>query len=294
MNIIYEPKGKAREYAKLAINLYNGCTHGCRYCYGAKVPWVSPDQYYQTANPKKDAIAKLMDDVSKLDGNTPEILLSFTGEVYQPTEMQLHLTRKTIAILIEHGLPFTILTKGGTRAMKDFDLLTGYDKASFGSTIVFTKQADADYWEPNAPSIVNRIKAVEEAHRRGIRTWISLEPVIDPNQALELIEYLHHIVDHWKVGKLNYQPDIESKVDWTKFTHDAEALFNELGADYYLKKSLTSLHTQPMCSKQTFTEKEQVHMPRALRVAIMDHDRALAQGKRTSIARKLQGDKEQG
>ena len=29
MKIIYEPKGKAKEYADLAINLYKGCTHGC-------------------------------------------------------------------------------------------------------------------------------------------------------------------------------------------------------------------------------------------------------------------------
>ena len=33
MNVIYEPKGRAREYSELACNLYRGCTHGCRYCY---------------------------------------------------------------------------------------------------------------------------------------------------------------------------------------------------------------------------------------------------------------------
>lgn len=31
MDIIYEPKGKAREYADLACDIYNGCTHGCKY-----------------------------------------------------------------------------------------------------------------------------------------------------------------------------------------------------------------------------------------------------------------------
>ena len=30
LKVIYEPKGKAGEYAKYAVNLYNGCTHGCR------------------------------------------------------------------------------------------------------------------------------------------------------------------------------------------------------------------------------------------------------------------------
>lgn len=35
MGVIYEPKGKAREYCELAVNLYRGCGHGCLYCYGA-------------------------------------------------------------------------------------------------------------------------------------------------------------------------------------------------------------------------------------------------------------------
>ena len=33
MGYIYEPKGRAREYGELALNLYSGCRHGCKYCY---------------------------------------------------------------------------------------------------------------------------------------------------------------------------------------------------------------------------------------------------------------------
>ena len=31
---IYTPKGKAFEYAELALNIYNGCPHDCDYCFG--------------------------------------------------------------------------------------------------------------------------------------------------------------------------------------------------------------------------------------------------------------------
>ena len=89
MNVIYKPAGKAREYADLAINLYKGCTHGCRYCFGAKTPWVSADDYYKTANPKKDVISKLQKDCQKLNVDSPEILLSFIGDVYQHAEVDL-------------------------------------------------------------------------------------------------------------------------------------------------------------------------------------------------------------
>jgi len=241
MNLLYEPSGKAKEYADLAINLYKGCTHGCTYCFGAKTPWVSPDHYYSVASPKKDVISKLQQDCKKLNGDTPEILLSFIGDIYQHAEMELKLTRQAIKILIENNLPFTVLTKGGSRAVRDFDLLEGYERGRFGTTLVFMNQKDADYWEPGAATIKDRIMAIQEAHDRGIGTWVSLEPVIDPAQALQVIRELYPLVDRWKVGKINHSKPVENSVDWIRFRNDVTGLLEDIGADYYIKNSLMKL-----------------------------------------------------
>lgn len=241
--VIYEPKGYAGEYSRLSLNIYKGCVHGCRYCYVPDHTRTDPEMYYNNANPKKQVLSKIERDAKKLSAvnDVPDIHLSFMGDVYQPEEMELGLTREAIEILIQYGLPFTILTKGGTRAIRDFDLLEKYDRASFGTTIVFSKQTDADYWEPGAPTLDDRIRAFQEARSRGIKTWISLEPVIDPNQALELIEYFHPYIDHWKVGKLNHHPKEEERIDWYKFREDVSSLLDKVGADYMLKSSLTEL-----------------------------------------------------
>jgi len=241
LRIIYEPKGEAREYAPLAASLYKGCPHGCTYCYAPRTVRMSRKRFRTEVHARKEALKKFKADLADLKGDDGEILLSFTTDPYQPLEMELGITREAIKALIENDLRFTILTKGGTRAVMDFDLLEGYDKASFGSTIVFASQVHADKWEPNAPSIRDRILAVEKAHARGIRTWVSLEPVIDPDEALRLIRQIHPIVDHWKVGKLNHHPAIEKKIDWTRFREEVTALLDSLGADYYLKKSLAEL-----------------------------------------------------
>ena len=37
MKPIYEPKGKAKEYGDLAINIYTGCPHNCFYCFAPNV-----------------------------------------------------------------------------------------------------------------------------------------------------------------------------------------------------------------------------------------------------------------
>lgn len=243
MSVIYTPRGEAKEYASLAINIYKGCVHGCRYCYGANISEKAACIYFMGANPKKNIIPRIENDAMKLSGqsNIPEIQLSFLGDVYQPAEMDLGLTRQAIEILIKYGLPFTILTKGGTRAMRDFDLLEKYDRASFGSSIVFTSQEDANRWEPGVPSITDRLMALQAAHMRGIKTWVSLEPVIDPKQALDIIECYHPFVDHWKIGKLNHHAEIERKINWVMFRENVKGLLDRIGADYYIKNILKRL-----------------------------------------------------
>ena len=48
------------------------------------------------------------------------------------------------------------------------------------------------------------------------------------------------MVDHWKVGKLNYHiPD--EPVDWVKFRDEVTELLDSVKANYYIKKSLTQL-----------------------------------------------------
>jgi hypothetical protein len=134
-----------------------------------------------------------------------------------------------------------ILTKGGMLAARDFDLLESYDRCRFGTSVAFTNQADASQWEPNAPPIADRIQAIHQAHGRGIKTWVCLEPVIDPDQALELIRELHPVTGHWKVGILNYRK-LPNPVNWIKFREDATNLLDSLGADYHLMQSLTETY----------------------------------------------------
>jgi len=243
MLIIYQPSGKAKEYADLAVNLYTGCTHCCTYCFGPATLRKTRTDFHANVAPKKDALERFGKDAQKLaeKGDDREILLSFVTDPYQPLEMKEKITREAIKILIANNLRFTILTKGGTRASRDFDLLTGYDKCSFGTTVVFESILDAYHFEPGAPSPVDRLVTIQTAKKMGIRTRVSLEPVIYPEQALNLIRAYHEYVDHWKIGKINYDAELEGRVDWLKFREDAKEILDSLGADYYFKKSLKGL-----------------------------------------------------
>lgn len=243
MELIYETKGKAGEYAPLGVDLYTGCVHRCAYCYVPEAANVAAYQFHRQCRPRPDALRRFCADLDELDARRDKrlILLSFGCDPYPPAPHDSTLTRAVLEQLQTRRRPYTVLSKGGTRAIRDFDILESSVQASFGTTLVFTDQSTADAWEPGAASLTDRIAAIETAHQRGIATWISMEPVVVPDQAIALVRQYHGLVDHWKVGKLNYCPAIEVEVDWRRFRKDITRAFHAVGADFYLKKSLTEL-----------------------------------------------------
>jgi ParB/RepB/Spo0J family partition protein len=245
LSIIYETTGKAREYAPLAVELYKGCSNSCEYC---DVPKNEKNQFPINTGPVDNALSRLEKDAELLHawGDNREILLCFESDPYQqPTIGEKNITSDAIKILKNNGLWFTVLTKVGMVASGDFKFMEGYGKASFGTTFNFFSDADIIENEPRTAGLSSRLKAIERARKKGIRTWLNIEPVKHPNAALEFIKKHRNIVDHWKIGKANCHPEIIAKVDWIRFREEAKELLESVGADYYMKKSLTELDALP-------------------------------------------------
>jgi DNA repair photolyase len=240
--IIYETKGRAREYCELAANLYRGCGHGCTYCYAPSATFRKREDF-RNATVRVDVLEKFKKDaleLSKLRESRP-ILLSFTTDPYQPIDAKERLTRKAIQILHNQGLKVEILTKGGKLSERDFDLLSlKPELSSYGTTLVFTDEAMRKEIEPNAPTTYERIEALKKAHDMGIHTFVSLEPVWDPVQTLEIIDLTHEFADFYKVGKLNYNKHHKT-VDWLQFRNDVIRKLDGYGKLYYIKQSLREI-----------------------------------------------------
>lgn len=71
----------------------------------------------------------------------------------------------------------------------------------------------------------------------GIRTWASLEPVIDREQSLQIIRETQDFVDEYKIGRWNHDRR-SNEIDWQTFTEEAVSLCRELGKEFYIKKDL--------------------------------------------------------
>jgi len=241
MKIIYQPKGRALEYSPLACNQYMGCTHGCKYCYAQGCMRTSSLKWMSNVYIRKDVLENFEKDARKIENSSKRILFSFLSDPYQPIEKEHHITRKCLELVAKYNLQSSILTKGSRDLIEqDFDL---YHKArtQLGITISFSKDETRQQWEPNASTIHDRLELLKEAHKDGIYTWVSLEPVIDPKEALEVLHAAHPYVSFWKIGKLNHNKTIEKQVDWKRFLLSAKTFLNEVHAKYYIKKDLAKL-----------------------------------------------------
>lgn len=239
MKVIYEPRGKAREYAPLALNLYNGCSHGCSYCYVPKILYKNREQFQQQVKARDNILRMLAKDAFEMAKNNDDrtILMSFTSDPYQHLEENLWITSKAIDILMSYNLRFTILTKGGHRSIPDMQKYRNYAKVSYGVTLHSLDEDTIREYEPFATSAVERTEALLTAKELGIKTWVSVEPVIYPDQALDMIRRIHGLVDEFKVGRWNHDPEAD-KIDWVKFRGDVIELLEGFGKDYYIKKDL--------------------------------------------------------
>lgn len=233
---IYAPKGQAGEYSALATNPYRGCGHKCAYCYVPLVLKMKREEFDAGAKPRNNYLGRLKHDAAKYQaaGITEQVMLSFTTDVYNPFDRSL--TRPTIETLIQYGLGFCVLTKGGTRALEDVDLYRP-NRDAFASTLTSLDDDFSRKWERGAALPADRIEALQEFHSRGIFTWVSLEPTLDVDASIAIIEKTRRFVDLYKIGRVNYLP-MTRTTDWMDYTLRVIALCQTLGIKHYVKKDL--------------------------------------------------------
>ena len=223
MKPIYEPKGKAKEYGDYAINIYTGCPHECFYCFAPSVLRKVKDDFHECVEPRKNIVEEVKKQIEREKIMDKLIHLCFTCDPY-PCGYDTTPTREIIKAIKESGNNVQILTKGD--GSRDFDLLDENDW--YGITLDGIGNGRNPLWK-------SRVDALAEAHSKGIKTWVSFEPVTNERQFFIELHLVSLMVDKVKIGKLNYHP---SDIDWKTFGEKAEALCKSLGIDYYIKDGL--------------------------------------------------------
>lgn len=200
--IIFQPEGRQMEYCEskpgakdgYICNLYNGCVMGCVVCKPHGIDTVAKVAPKDGFLERLDAEARAME-----CGNNP-ILLSFMCDPYQDLPDGHDITRQALEIFAKYGLNINIMTKGGSRVIRDMDIIM-QNKWTVGTSLAFVNDRTRRQWEPCATHVKSRTRWIELAWKQGIPQWVSLEPVVNFSEAIELMCIYKGIVSDWIIGK---------------------------------------------------------------------------------------------
>lgn len=167
-----------------SINPYQGCEHGCIYCYARPTHAyldLSPGLEFETRlTYKVNAAEQLEEELARPNYTCQVITIGANTDPYQPIEKQHQITRKLLEVCLQHKHPVSLITKGAL-ITRDVDILQ--DLAALGlcsAAISITCLADdlKRRLEPRAASARARFAALEILSGAGIPTSVLFGPVI--------------------------------------------------------------------------------------------------------------------
>jgi len=167
-----------------SINPYQGCEHGCIYCYARPSHAyldLSPGLDFETRLFAKPNAAELLRAELALPGYRCEpIALGANTDPYQPIEREWKITRSVIEVLAACDHPLTITTKGAA-IERDIDLLAAMARKNLVRVFVSIGMLDktlARKLDPRAPAPQRRLELIELLAQAGVPVGVIVAPVI--------------------------------------------------------------------------------------------------------------------
>ncbi len=183
------------------VNPYTGCAHNCSYCYA---------RFMQRYSGHKEAWGSFVD----IKINAPELLerevlhkkpdrvwVSGVCDPYQPVERKYELTRRCLEIFADSGWPVTVQTRSPL-VLRDLDILKRGKDFEVGMSITTADDEMRKKFEPSAPPIGERVRALDELHHEGIRTFVMIAPLLPGAEGLA--DLLRGKVDKVIYDRMNY------------------------------------------------------------------------------------------
>jgi DNA repair photolyase len=168
----------------LSINPYQGCEHGCIYCYArnSHTYWgFDAGLDFETKIMVKKNAPDLLEKTLRSSKWKPAaIVLSGNTDCYQPIERKLQITRQLLKVFRSFRHPVAIITKNAL-IKRDLDILI--DLAAMNLVHVYFSINTLDeklryVMEPRTSSSIARLEAMKQLSAQGIPTGVMVAPII--------------------------------------------------------------------------------------------------------------------
>lgn len=243
------------EYGNYCLNHVLGCSHGCLYpCYAMMMAkrFGKVKDYDEWIKPKivNNALELLKKEIPKYRHKIRSVHLCFSTDPFMYGYDEItELTLKLIKTLNDENIKCTTLTKGIT----PIELSELSSQNEIGISLISLSEGFRKNMEPYSAPYKNRIKSLYELHKKGIYTWVSIEPYPTPNilsqnfdDILKSVAFADKII----FGRMNYNKSVIRYSDYQQYynalSYKVIKFCEKFDKEFHIKeKTIVSVMNKP-------------------------------------------------
>ncbi|NER09788.1 DNA repair photolyase [Muriicola jejuensis] len=185
-----------------SMNPYQGCEHGCIYCYARNTHefwgYSAGLDFERKVLIKENAPELLEEKIRSRTWKAETIVLSGNTDCYQPAEKHYRITRACLEVFLKYRHPVGIITKNAM-VLRDLDLLKELN--SFGLvgvhiSVTSLREETRRLLEPRTATIARRLQTIKVLSENRIPVNAMLAPLIPGINSHELMSLAKAVSDH--------------------------------------------------------------------------------------------------
>ncbi|WP_291965385.1 PA0069 family radical SAM protein [Maribacter sp.] len=189
-----------------SMNMYQGCEHGCIYCYARNAHefwgYSAGLDFERKILVKHDAPKLLEAKLKSKSWKATTIVMSGNTDCYQPAEKEFQLTRKCLEIFLKYRHPVGIITKNAL-ILRDLDILkelNEYGLIGVNISVTSLSEETRRILEPRTTTIKKRLEAIRVLSENGIPVNAMLAPIIPGINSHEILNLAKAVSDSGAVS----------------------------------------------------------------------------------------------
>ncbi|TNE57952.1 MAG: PA0069 family radical SAM protein [Bacteroidetes bacterium] len=167
-----------------SMNPYQGCEHGCIYCYARNTHpywgFSAGLDFERKILVKQNAAVLLEQELKKKSWKAAPVMFAGNTDIYQPAERKFGITRACLEVFWKYRHPVGLITKNSL-VLRDLDLLKQLASENLVHVAISLTTLDEvlrQFLEPRTATVAQRLKTIETLSAHGIPVFAMLAPVI--------------------------------------------------------------------------------------------------------------------
>ncbi len=189
-----------------SLNPYQGCEHGCIYCYARNSHeywgFSAGLDFEQKILVKRNSVELLEKKLQSPRWKAVPIVLSGNTDCYQPTEKKLEITRQLLKTFLKYKHPVGIITKNSL-VLRDLDILKELAKDNLVQvhlSITSLNEETRRTLEPRTATIKKRLETLKQLASNNIPVSVMMAPIIPGINSHEILPLVKAIAENGALG----------------------------------------------------------------------------------------------